>query len=60
MMNVPITVFNCQKKNYDNFFFNFQVVKKHVDGWKKGNGKKKKGQTGKKGKMGKRWLNKKK
>ena len=43
MMNVvPITVFNCQKKNYDNFFFNFQVVKKHVDGWKRGNGKKKK------------------
>ena len=27
MMNVPITVFNCQKKNYDNFFLIFKLLK---------------------------------
>ena len=35
MMNVPITVFNCQKKNYDNFFLIFKLLKNMQTGEKR-------------------------
>lgn len=39
--NYNVVYLSKKRENYDNFFFNFQVVKKHVDEWKMGNGKKK-------------------